>query len=434
MLEPTVNRISMTSQFNPHLPTVLYIDMNSCFATVEQQAHPKLRGKPLAVVAYETENGIILAASYEAKAFGIRTGMRVYEAKKLCPSLYITIPDPEKYRYVNEQLKNLMLYYSPHVQVQSIDEMIVWMNDTPSLEKHMDTESSTVSYLKQIGKDMKQKIKETIGETITVSIGIAPNAFLAKTASNLKKPDGLEEITGSNIESVLTSLSLTDLCGIKEGNARRLRCSGITTPFMMYTSTPTQLEHAFGSILGRYWWLWLHGYEAGSVYTEKQDTKVKSYSQSSSLVTQGTWKNKLTIQIIYQLVEKMATRLRTDGCRAQGVLAGCSFTDGTYWQKRITLKTHVYATEDIFSCVTTLIHQAPELYIHTVFVGLFSISPDLYCQTTLDDVERLKQTRTKAIDTIYHKFGSHMVTTGISLNASQHIVDRIAFGKRGVLH
>ncbi len=419
----------MIRQFTAHLPTVLYIDINSCFATIEQQAHPKYQGKPLVIAAYETENGVILAASYEAKRCGVQTGMRISEGKRLCPALLVTVPDPEKYRFVNTRLTELVSSYSSHIQVQSIDEMIVRMDETPYLTGYTNTEKVVVDRMRYLGMEIKKRIREEIGDRITVSIGIAPNAFLAKTASNLKKPDGLEEIIASNIIRVLDSLQLTDLCGIKKGNGRRLLAHGITTPRMMFESPPEAVERAFGSITGRYWWLWLHGFEIGSIYAEKQNEERKSYSQSSSLQCPTIPSDTNAIQVIYQLVAKMTGRLREDGCSTGGVMAGCAFRDGTYWQKRKKLTTKKYATEDIFEVIRKLFFYAPAKLIHTVFVGVYDIHADLYSQLTMDEQELEKQARTKAIDSICHKFGSQSITSGIAMQAKQIIVDRIAFGK-----
>src|SRR5438034_2163497 len=105
--------------FNPAPPTVMHIDLNSCFATVEQQANPLLRGKPLVVAAYATDRGCILAASVEAKRFGIKTGMHVYAAKQLFPKLIVLPPDPPKYRFINRKLLALLSQYSAEVEVKS---------------------------------------------------------------------------------------------------------------------------------------------------------------------------------------------------------------------------------------------------------------------------------------------------------------------------
>jgi len=422
----------MTQEFTSHPPTTMYIDINSCFATIEQQANPLLRGKPVVVAAYRTGNGCILAASVEAKQYGMKTGMRVYEAKHICSSLVVLLPDPEKYRYINERLFTLLQSYSQRVQIQSIDEMIVHMDETPEFTKNILSGRSAVESMVKIAKEIKERIREEIGVWITVSIGIAPNAFLAKTASNLKKPDGLETITESNIEQVLMSLTLTDLCGIKKGNAARLLAHGISTPLAMYGTSSDTLQHAFGSIIGRYWWLWLHGWEVGSVYAEKSHVENKSFSQSCSLTRHTLPKDHATIQVVYQLVAKMAARFRGDGFVAYGVIAGASFTDRTFWQKHTKMTTPFYATEDIFFLTQSLFQHAPVKPIHTVFVGVYDLKANLYAQLTCDEVELKKIARTQAIDRIYARFGQDAITTAVTLEASQKIVDRIAFGKNSL--
>ena len=421
----------MIHSFSSHPPTVLYIDINSCFATIEQQANPRLRGKPVVVAAYASGNGCILAASYEAKRQGVTTGMRIRDALRICPDLETKTPDPEKYRFINEQLTKLLLSYTPHVQVQSIDEMIVRMDNTPYLSGVSDTEILPTMFA--LGREIKKRITEEIGDYITVSIGISANAFLAKTASNLEKPNGLKAITKENIHAVLTTLKLTDLCGIKQGNSTRLLIAGITTPLAMYETTSEQLERAFRSINGRYWWMWIHGYEIGSVYAPHQNTQ-KSYGQSCALTRHVEPANVYTKQVLYQLVAKMGTRLRKDTCRAQGVMAGCTFIDRTYWQKHTKVQHPIYATEDLFPFVCRLLQQAPEKPIHTVFVGVYDIVSDLYTQLTLDGSEIQKQARTVAIDHITNRFGSNSITTALALKADQKILDRIAFGKGGLHH
>lgn len=406
----------MTNGFTSHPPTTMYIDINSCFATIEQQANPHIRAKPVVVAAYTSGNGCILAASREAKKYGIKTCMRVCEAKRICSSLVVLPPDPEKYRYVNERLTMLLQSYSDRVQVQSIDEMIVRMEEMP------------IQSMIVIAKEIKRRIREEIGEWITVSIGIAPNACLAKTASNLKKPDGLQVIAKENIEQVLKSLTLTDMCGIKNGNATRLLRHGISTPLHMYQASSDSLQHAFGSVIGRYWWLWLHGYEAGFVYKEKNAIQ-KSFSQSCALTRHVLPEDHYTIQVVYQLVAKMASRLRSEGYETRCIWAGFLFTDRTFWHKRMTLKTPVFATEQIFFHIKTLFATSPEKPIHTVFVGASDVLPTLYLQLTLDEESRKTIARTQAIDFIYHRFGQEAITSAVTLHAEQEIKDRIAFGR-----
>src|SRR3989344_9426821 len=178
-------KVKSDLDFNSKSSTILHIDLNSCFATIEQQANPHLRGKPIAVAAYTTANGCILAPSIEAKKYGVRTGMRVKDGKILCPSLIILASDPWKYRNVHLALRKLLSQYTSDLYPKSIDEFVLNLEGFPSL---------VASSMQQVASEIKQRIKTEIGEWLTVSIGIAPNRFLAKLASGLHKPDGLDEI------------------------------------------------------------------------------------------------------------------------------------------------------------------------------------------------------------------------------------------------
>ena len=159
--------------FNPRPSTILHIDLNSCFATIEQQANPHLRGKPIAVAAYTTPNGCILAPSVEAKRFGIRTGMRVRDGKHLYPNLIVLSSDPWKYRNVHWKLRNLISKYTNDFEPKSIDEFVLNLKGYPCLRNEM----------LEVGNEIKRKIKKEIGEWLTVSIGISTNTYLAKVAA-----------------------------------------------------------------------------------------------------------------------------------------------------------------------------------------------------------------------------------------------------------
>ena len=187
------------NNFNPISPTVFHVDLNSCFATIEQQANPILRGKPIAVVSYMTDNGCILAASREAKALGVKTAMRIREARFFCPSLRVLSPDPAKYRFVNRKLLMLLSAYSDSVTVKSIDEMVLDVKHAPTF--------SPMNML-SLGQEIKKRIRDEIGEWLTVSIGISTNRYLAKIASGLHKPDGLDIIDRNNCEKVFPLLLL----------------------------------------------------------------------------------------------------------------------------------------------------------------------------------------------------------------------------------
>ncbi len=234
-------------EFNGDLPRIIHLDINSCFATIEQQANPILRGRPIVVAAYATNSGCVLAASIDAKKIGIKTGMRVGEAKQIFPKVIVLEPDPEKYRFVHKKIKRILRDYSDQVIPKSIDEFVLKVRVAGSMQ--------------HVALEIKQRIKQEVGEYITVSIGISTNRYLAKIASNLKKPDGLSEINSKNFRIIFAKLKLTDLTGIKSANQARLKLFNINTVNQFYDASIWKLKLAFGGIGGLYWHLRLHGRE-----------------------------------------------------------------------------------------------------------------------------------------------------------------------------
>lgn len=277
--------------FNSAYPSVMYIDINSCFASVEQLYNPTLVGKPIVVGAYTTDRGCILAASREAKKFGIKTGSLVYEARKKCPSVIVLECDPPKYREVHNKLKNLLGRYTENVIAKSIDEFVMDLNGYPAFRNGMI----------KTAEEIKSRIQKEIGGALTVSIGISTNRYLAKVASDYQKPDGLTVIDKITHEEIFKSMNLTDLCGIKKGNAGRLYSSGIHSVAEMYDAPVQKLRTAFNSICGYYWFLRLHGYEIDDVESERK-------SFGNQYVLPKALDKKEALPILQKLVEKMGKR------------------------------------------------------------------------------------------------------------------------------
>src|SRR3989344_6324306 len=303
--------------FNPKPSTLMHIDLNSCFATIEQQANPKLRGKPIAVAAYTTPSGCILAPSVEAKRFGIKTGMRVKEGKLLCPELIVLSSDPAKYRDVHLKLRQLISSYTNNFSPKSIDEFVLDLEGYPSFTKGM----------REIGREIKARIKKEIGDWLTVSIGIAPNRFLAKTAAGLKKPDGLDEINKSNFWEIFSKLKLTYLCGIAKQNSARLGSFGIYTVLDFYNADIRTLKNTFHSVVGYDWHLRLRGWEIDDVQFGR-----RSYGNSYAL-PKPLYKKEDLAPILQKLVEKTGFRLRRAGYKTSGVHVAILYRDGNFWHK-----------------------------------------------------------------------------------------------------
>lgn len=427
--------ISESVGFNPAPPSFMHIDLNSCFASCEQQANPKLRGKPVAVAAYATGNGCILAASTEAKRSGVKTGMRVREGKLLCPGLIILSPDPNKYRYVNRKLLLLLQRYTADVEVKSIDEMVLDMKHAPGMEKFRGVQAfsgrtgkgsfaSPVSgKMLSVAKEIKTKIREEIGDYLTVSIGISTNRYLSKVGSGLHKPDGLDVITGGNAEQVFEGMNLEDLCGIKEGYGGRLRNAGISSAVSFYRAPIVLLKHAFRSVVGYHWWLRLHGWEAD----DRQFAR-KSFGNSHALYVPYRVSDPRLLQVLAQLTEKTGKRLRAHGFSARGIHVSALFEDGTFAHRGRLMPHVLYATPDIYSAACATLSRFPDKGVRILAIACFELEEAGTYQLELFRSDGRKRRLAKAMDTINDRWGDFTIGMGRMLSAERRVLDRIAFG------
>lgn len=418
------NILSELVGFNPAPPTILHIDLNSCFATVEQQANPLLRGKPLVVAAYASPGGCILASSREAKRLGIATGMRVREGKELCANLIVLPPDPWKYRFVNRKLLALLGEYSSTIEVKSIDEMVVRLSQSPVLDRLLRAGNTVEEAMVTIANTMKERIKGEIGEWLTVSVGIAPNRYLAKIASGLHKPDGLDTITLHNIEQVLCSLELENLAGIKQGYGGRLRRWGITSPLGLYKTSIKTLKAAFASKIGYDWWLWLHGWESDLFDRDETKTIGHSYALRIPYDTRDT---KLH-QVLCQLVEKMGRRLRDNGYAAGGIHVSCLFADHSFWHHGERLVSSLFVSRDLYREAIRVLSRAPRRPVRILAVSCYRLTSGGEEQLSLLGSTDRKRNLTHALDTIADRWGEFVVFPARMLSMEQKVLDRIAFG------
>lgn len=398
--------------FRSDCSSVMHIDINSCFATIEQQANPLLRGKPIAVAAYSSPGGCILAASIEAKQYGIKTGMRVGDGRRIYPKLIVLTPDSDKYRFVHKQFDCLLKKYTNNSTAKSIDEFVL----------HFPIEQ--VNSLFEIARQIKTDIRKDIGEWMSVSVGIGPNRFLAKTASNLKKPDGLEEINITNFESVYKKLSLIDLYGINVGIQARLHRVGINSVWQLYNAPMWQTKITLGKAASFYWYCRLRGWEIDQI-----DFARRSFGNSYSLPHSDGSLSEL-IPLIQTLVEKTGIRMRKHSYFCRGVHISLWFKDRTSWGMGRSYQKVFFNNETISRELTKLLRLCPDLKpVHTIAISCFDlVSLNDY---QLDLFENIPKTisLTQAIDKLSTRFGNSTVVPARILQSKYEVRDRIGFGR-----
>lgn len=260
---PAADGITMTR-------VIIHIDVNAFFASVEQQTNPALRGKPIAVIG---SNGrtVITTASYEARKYGVKTGMTIWEGKKQCRDLILVVGDNRKYTYTSSRIVSMMQDYTPLVEVYSIDE--AFLDVTYSL-KYLYNAPERIAYL------LKARIKESFG--LTCSIGIAPNKLLAKLAGEMRKPDGLTVIRPEDVSRVMENLPVKDLCGIGGRMERRLNMLGIYTCGQL-GRFPVKILHEKFGIIGERLAQMGKGIDDSPVVPAEEENEVKSVGHSMTL-------------------------------------------------------------------------------------------------------------------------------------------------------
>lgn len=397
-----------SSAFNQEKPKKMLLDINSCFATIEQQANPLLRGKEVVVAAYEN-GGCILAASIEAKKFGIKTGWRVGEAKKICPNIIVLTPDVEKYRFVNKGLKKILLNFSPKVSTKSIDEFAI---DFDGIDKD----------LKEVALKIKAEIKKELGEWIKVSIGIGPNIFLAKVASNLQKPNGLSEINKDNFEEIYRKLKLVDLHGVNFKTSYKLEVNGIKNPMDFYNKSRQELKSIFKSVLADYWYWRLRGFEID----DKERKNKKSFSAIFSLKNPAKNRQELAA-IFYQLCLKVGIRANKQDMGAKGVIwwAGGNNINinGKIHQKNVMVNGWEFF-ENIYP-------KIPEFKgeIKKTVIAIYDLQPKCWQEDIFGEKQKFMR-ETEVAEKINKKFGVGTIFPGTIL-ASKRIPDFVGFGQIG---
>ncbi len=397
--------------FSPSPLKWLYVDFNSYFASVEQQLQPHLRGKPVAVVPVETDSTCAIAASYEAKAFGVRTGTPIWEARQKCPDLICVLARHEAYVDYHHRAIEEINRHIPVTDVCSIDEMA---------SRLMRNESSEAA-ARKIALSIKAGMAANLGPWVRCSIGIAANRYLAKVATDIEKPDGLTILMSDDVERRLMALKPRDLPGIGANMERRLRFAGIFSMEDIWALDRRTMRRVWGSIWGERMWYLLRGHDLPELPTKRRSL---GHSHVLGPALRPPWQ---AINVARRLTLKACSRMRRMGYHATIFGFSARLEDG----RRFHAESRCRPAQDSMTFLDMLLsfwdaHIPKERGIlvkklSVVLHGLVhedAVQPDLFDCVAEDipkprqDIERQNRL-SHALDRINHRFGRDSALIGM---------------------
>jgi DNA polymerase-4 len=398
----------------------LFIDMNSFFASVEQQDKPHLRHRPVAVIPTDAETTSCIAASYEAKAFGVKTGTPVWQARKMCPGIICIPADHRRYVTMHNRVVDAVGSVVPVDRIMSIDEMSCRLvGDERRPER-----------AKQVGRAIKAAIRSRAGDYMACSIGVAPNELLAKVAADMQKPDGLVVLAADDLPAALHQLQLTDFPGIGPRMERRLRLMGVFTVEQFCAAPARVLAEVWGSrLLGEKWARLLRGEDVPEKPTRRQTVSHSHVLPPELRTDAGAY------GVLVRLTHKAAARLRKIDYWAGAVSVGVSYKeDGPSagwgragWEAGRHVP-HCQDTPGILRVVAELWGKRPAGGTpFKVGMVLSDLIPACSATPSLFEDDRKANELSHAMDAVNREFGASVVHLGAMFGMKDAAPNRIAF-------
>lgn len=388
----------------------LYVDFNSYFASVEQQMNPALRGKPVAVLPVETDATCAIAASYEAKAFGVKTGTPIYEAKKMCPGLICVLGRHEHYREYHDRIVDEIDRHIPVTKVCSIDEMACRL---------MRNETS-IARVTEIARAIKQGLAENVGPYVRCSIGLAPSKYLAKVATDLQKPDGLTILQPYELPHRLLTLSLRDLPGVGANMEKRLNNAGIYDMKALLALDAKHMRAVWGSIWGEKMWYYLRGYDLPDQETERNSVghshvlspDMRPQHHAHDIARRLTMKATARLRRMKLHAKRFSLSVRIENGPRLGLDAACEPSQDSF--------TFLQLTEEIWRQI--IAEAGTRARIKKVSVVLHGLieeidlnrQGDLFAQAAPNQQRQRNDKISAAIDKLNQKFGKDTVLIGMT--------------------
>jgi len=415
----------------------LFLDLNSYFASVEQEVRPELRNRPVGVVAVETDTTVCIAASYEAKALGIKTGTMVKDARQICPEMVFVEARHEIYVDYHHRIVKAVESCLPVTAVLSIDEMACRL---------IGRERPLLSAMR-LALQVKEAVKTQVGSTLRCSVGLAPNRYLAKIASDMEKPDGLVALTADILHDALLTLELRDLPGVGVRTEKRLNEKGVNSMADLMRILDgahgrEQVGELWGSVWGERLWHWLRGDDFDMADTEHTKSMSHQHVLAPELRNiESAW------AVAHKLLHKAAMRMRDEGLWASRIGVSLSFVGqspvrGTTvfgpsksdsWNAELKL-TECQDNSTLIHALRKLWETRPQgpkftepFFVSVVLGGLV---PDALHTLTLFDAQDGSEERgrlAQTMDALNHKYGMQTLAPATMLTAFKAAPTRIAF-------
>lgn len=376
----------------------LFLDLNSYFASCEQQENPALRGKPIVIVQTLADTACAIAASYEAKRLGIRTGTLVHEARQMCRDVIPVQARHKLYTLYHDRILEAVDTCLPIEKVASIDEMACRL---------MGTERQ-VPVARELAMKVKRTLRERLGECMTCSIGLAPNVFLGKVASDMQKPDGLVVITKDNLPDVLLGLKLQSIYSIGPRMEQRLNRAGIYTVADLWNASSAHLRRVWGGIHGLLFYQMLHGVDIQPPSSAHAKSMGHQHVLEPELRTNAGAKN-----FAHHLLAKAAERLRRNDyyCRRLGLSLSWVGHQGSWWNDIGFQET--CDTGFLLARLENLWARVPPFKPLAVGVVLLGLVPADRHQGDLFAANQRQQKLSPVIDRINQRYGRNAIGFGL---------------------
>jgi DNA polymerase-4 len=379
---------------------ILCVDMDAFFASVEQQVNPDLKSKPIAVTGAGART-IITTSSYEARKYGVKTGMTPHEAKKLCPNIIFVIGDNKRYAEICARLEKICERFTPDIETYSIDEIFLDITGSHHL----------FGGPEELARTIKKTVKEELG--INCTVGMGPNILIAKLASDLAKPDGLKWIDKETVPSVLQSLPVKKLWGIGPHTEEKLRAMGIRTCGELGAAPLPLLTKKFGILGGQ-----LKGMGNGildrSLESATRDPKSIGHSRTFE---KDIWRREEISPQILRLSEMVGRRARRYGYKGRKVTLTVRYADFKTFTKQTTLDTYTNDTGEIYRTALSILDGIRLLKsIRLLGVALSSFGNDGQLALFEKSDRREREALLKAMDAVNDKFGEYKITWASTAN------------------